>query len=211
MTFGKARISIGSEQRLKAARNTIGVGAVALALYFLATRGHEPVILFASLFLLTISVTDTMHGKIPNLAPLTMLIVSIGYHLDAGGFPAAAIALAGLITGLILLIVPYLLGGVGAGDVKALASLGALLGPAAIFQVFIFAGLIGGGMALLNLSLSRDPIARLRSWQGACQRLLGRTPPAISAGTLSGERFSYPYGPAIAFGFYAFINWGAMA
>ena len=37
-------------------------------------------------------------------------------------------ALLGLLAGFVLLLIPYLLGGMGAGDVKALAALGALLG-----------------------------------------------------------------------------------
>ncbi|MBW2186737.1 MAG: prepilin peptidase [Deltaproteobacteria bacterium] len=45
------------------------------------------------------------------------------------GFSGFTTSVAGLVTGLLLLIIPYLMGGMGAGDVKALAALGALLGP----------------------------------------------------------------------------------
>ena len=42
----------------------------------------------------------------------------------------------------------FLLGGMGAGDVKLLAALGAWLGPAGAFWLAIYASIAGGVMAL---------------------------------------------------------------
>ncbi|MDR9501927.1 MAG: prepilin peptidase [Desulfurivibrionaceae bacterium] len=187
-----------------------GLSAVGLALYFLLAHPREPVIFFASLFFLVICTTDTILSKIPNLATLVLVLVGFGYHLLSGGLPGGATALAGMLTGLALLLLPYLLGGMGAGDVKALAALGCLLGPVDIVQVFLFTGLIGGAMALVHLAVSPHLKSRLRSWLAAASQVIrGLGLPRREAGAAE-SRIKYPYGSAIAFGFFTFVNWGGL-
>ena len=72
---------MNGDQRLKFTRYAQGLGACTLALYFLLTHVRQPVIFLASLFLLTISITDTLRSKIPNLATFTLVFVGLGYHL----------------------------------------------------------------------------------------------------------------------------------
>ena len=194
----------------KIPRYLFGFSAIGLAGYFLLTRVHEPVIFFASLFFIVICTTDTLHSKIPNLATFTLVLIGLAYHIQAGGLPGGAKALTGLLLGFALLLGPYLLGGMGAGDVKALAALGALLGPGDIFQVFILSGLIGGAMALTHLLLSKNLKSRLRSWMTAAWLVISRQGFAGRAAEVVDTRFKYPYGAAIAFGFFAFISWGGL-
>ena len=48
-----------------------------------------------------------------------------------------------------LLIVPYALGGLGAGDVKLVAALGAWLGPGDTFWLAMYTGVAGAVMAIV--------------------------------------------------------------
>jgi prepilin peptidase CpaA len=201
---------MNTDHRQKLTRYALGLTAWALALYFLLTHSREPVVFFASLFFLVICATDTLRSKIPNLATLSLLLIGVGYHLRANGIQGGGLALAGIFTGLALLIVPYLLGGMGAGDLKALAALGALLGPIDIFQVFLFTGIIGGAMALLHLAMSGNPLERLISWRETIRRLLYRDLPPRTEASRNPTRIKYSYGPAIAFGFFAFVSWGGL-
>lgn len=198
-------------QRQKIASYGFGLAAAFLALYFLITSSRVPVVFFASLFFLVICTTDALQGKIPNLATLALLLIGLWFNFRSGGFPGLALALAGLLTGLALLIIPYLLGGMGAGDVKALAALGALLGPGPVLQVFVIAGLIGGAMALTHVALSDRPLARLGRWRAAIWLVIinGAAMPSPEP-VREAERIKYSYGPAIAFGFFAFISWGGL-
>lgn len=201
---------MNSDLKQKITRYGLGLAASVLAVYFLLTHSREPVVFFASLFFLVICTTDTLQGKIPNLATLSLLIVGLWFNIRSGGLPGGALALTGIVTGLLLLSVPYLMGGMGAGDLKALAALGGLLGPGAILQVFILAGLIGGGMALCHLALTDNPMERLQSWRrviwtAGCCRLPARAEKAKDIAIIK-----YSYGPAIAFGFFAFISWGGL-
>ena len=61
-----------------------------------------------------------------------------------------------MLLGFAFLILPYLWGGMGAGDVKALAALGAWLGPKLTVLLFCYMGIAGGVMALGYLA-----------WQGS--------------------------------------------
>lgn len=187
-----------------------GLAASILAVYFLLTHSREPIVFFASLFFLVICVTDTLQGKIPNLATLSLLLVGLWFNFRLHGLPGLALALAGLLLGLTLLIVPYLMGGMGAGDIKSLAALGALLGPVPVLQVFFLAGLIGGGMAMLHLAMSNNPLERLRLWKANSWRVINGIQPSIPDSSEAKVKIKYSYGPAIAFGFFAFISWGGL-
>ncbi len=191
-------------------RYLFGFNALTLAGYFLLTRMHEPVIFFASLFFIVICATDTLHSKIPNLATFTLILIGLGYHIQTDGLLGALMAMSGLLVGLSLLLAPYLLGGMGGGDVKALAALGTLLGPADIFQVFILSGLIGGAMALTHLLFSRNLKSRLRSWMTAARLVITCRGSSVTGSEIVDTSFKYPYGAAIAFGFFAFICWGGL-
>ena len=191
-------------------RYLFGLSALSLASYFLLTRMHEPVIFFASLFFIVICATDTLHSKIPNLATFTLILIGLGYHIQIQGLSGAMTAMAGLLVGLSLLLAPYLLGGMGGGDVKALAALGALLGPGDIFQVFILSGLIGGAMALIHMLFSKNLKNRLRSWLTAVRLVIYCRSFTGTGSKIVDTRFKYPYGAAIAFGFFAFICWGGL-
>ncbi len=187
-----------------------GATAMVFALYFIHENRAEMVILTASSFLFLICATDTLCSKIPNAFNALLAVLGLLYHFHSGGFPGAGWALLGLLTGLGLFLVPFLMGGMGAGDVKALAALGALLGPKIIFQVFLYTAIIGGGMGLLHYLFAR------RLWE-KCLNLFN----AFRAGTLSlylrdfpsgaqTEKLRFPYAAAIALGFFAYIRWGEL-
>src|SRR5262249_27029843 len=65
-----------------------------------------------------------------------------------GGWLGFGSSLVGAIAGFGLLLVFYLMGGIGAGDVKLLSALGAWLGLPLIIWVFIAASLAAGAYAI---------------------------------------------------------------
>ena len=72
---------------------------------------------------------------------------------------------AGWVTGLFLFMPLFLLGGMGAGDVKLLAALGAWLGPGAAFWLAIYASMAGGVLAVV--------VALRHSYLGTALKNLG--------------------------------------
>ena len=202
---GITTIMTGCERAINV-RYLTGLTAMALALGQLRPGGTLP-LLFASAFLFLCCATDTFLGEIPNPLNLALILSALLYHGLTSGASGVGTAFLGLLLGGILLLIPDLLGGTGGGDVKALAALGALLGPAAILQMFLYAGLIGGGLALLHYVIARTPTTTrrhpLRTFLGT-----GDWRALRPRGAVWQERF--PYAAALCFGFFAYHHWGGL-
>jgi prepilin peptidase CpaA len=187
-----------------------GFTAMLLALYFIHENSAKMVILTASSFLFLICATDTLYSKIPNAFNALLAVAGFIFNYKSGGLPGAGWAMLGLLTGLGLFLIPFLLGGMGAGDVKALAALGALLGPKIVLQVFLYTAIIGGGMGLLHYLFARSLWEKCRTLINAFRAGgLSFSPWDIPRGPET-ERLRFPYAAAIALGFFAYLRWGEL-
>jgi prepilin peptidase CpaA len=105
-------------------------------------------------------VTDVRARKIPNLLTFGAAGCGLLFHLLTHGLPGLAFALAGWGVGIVLFLPFFLLRGMGAGDVKLLAALGAWLGPLQVLWLALFASLAGGVLALV-VALSTGHFRRM--------------------------------------------------
>ena len=71
---------------------------------------------------------DLAHHKIPNWLTYTGMVVGLAFGGLAGGWPGLGMAALGLVAGFLPMLVMYMGGGLGAGDVKLMGAVGALLG-----------------------------------------------------------------------------------
>jgi len=108
------------------------------------------IILFIVLMLAVIS--DLRYQRIPNWLTLSTFILAVMYHAVSHGLSGLLFALEGGVIGILVLMLPYLMGGMGAGDAKLMGAVGALLGPQGVFLAFILTALIGGGYAVAILA-----------------------------------------------------------
>lgn len=107
--------------------------------------------------LVTISaLTDLHKQKIPNALTLPTAILAVIFHTNAAGLEGFCYSSSGWIIGIAFLIIPYALNAMGAGDVKLLAAIGAIVGPAAVINVFFYSALVGGAYALLHRLFSQE-------------------------------------------------------
>jgi prepilin peptidase CpaA len=82
------------------------------------------------LILLAIAVTtDIKSHRIPNILLFPVLALSLMRQGGTGGVDGFLASLAGLGLGLAILMPFYVMGGMGAGDVKLLGVVGSFLGP----------------------------------------------------------------------------------
>lgn len=145
---------------------------------------------------LAATVVDIRMRRIPN--EITAAMSGVGVGLAAAGISGMSVwaSMAGFALGLTLMMPGYLLGATGAGDVKFMAAVGALLGPATVVTAFLLTGIAGGVLAVV--------IAARRQRLGATFAGTGRfiTAPSgarqeIRAASVA-SRFAYA--PAIAVG-----------
>ncbi|MFH1714883.1 MAG: prepilin peptidase [Elusimicrobiota bacterium] len=95
--------------------------------------------------------TDLRYRKVFNIAVLFMLALSPAFNIAIYGTPGLLVYFQGLFIGLILLIFPYLLGIVGAGDVKFLAGAGCLIGWEITLLGTLYGAVLGGIFAFIRL------------------------------------------------------------
>lgn len=98
------------------------------------------------------SVTDLRDQRIPNLVTYPLMLAGLIVHGIESGPDGLLFAAKGFGLGFGLMVVPFLFGMMGAGDVKLMAGVGAWLGPDALFTAFLFTCLVGGVYALLVMA-----------------------------------------------------------
>lgn len=147
------------------------------------------------------TVTDLRSRRIPNWLVLPFLgaglLVSVWLH----GWHGAVHGLEGMALGLVLFGALFLAGGMGAGDVKLCAAIGAWIGPQQLFLALIFTALAGGLMALVWAACGGFLGDLMK---GTGDLVLGRKQrdedPASTPEVGSVLKRHMPYAPAIAIG-----------
>lgn len=119
--------------------------------------------LILSTVLLISFVTDIKERKILNIVTFPAILFGLIYHSILNGMSGIAYSGLGFLLGFGLLLVPFLLGGMGAGDVKLMAAIGALTGMNFTLQAFVFIALIGGGISILLIIKQKGLINSVRS------------------------------------------------
>ena len=114
------------------------------------------------------AVTDIRTFKIYHAVTLPLLLSGFFFRFLLGGWVGLGDSLTGAFFGFASLLIFYLLGGMGAGDVKLMAGVGAWLGMPLTFHVFLAASLAAGVYAVvlvvLNHGVSETVVYFQLSW-----------------------------------------------
>jgi prepilin peptidase CpaA len=136
---------------------------------------------------------DLSRRHIANWIPAAALAGGFGWQIGMHGGAGALSAAGGAVAGFAVFLVFYLLGGMGAGDIKLMTGFGALLGPGQLLSAAIWTGAVGGILAVGALGWKA---IRRRSQSSA-----GNGGPEAELNPEAREReASIPYAPAIALG-----------
>ncbi|MCR4401987.1 MAG: prepilin peptidase [Firmicutes bacterium] len=94
---------------------------------------------------------DCRDRRIPNRLVTAGIAAGLALGLFTGGVHGLVESALGLLTGAAILFVPFALGWVGAGDVKLLAAIGAILGPRGVAYSILYGAVAGGVMSAIVL------------------------------------------------------------
>ncbi len=154
------------------------------------------------LLFLTISIclfTDIKKRKIYNKVLVPSLLFGIIINIIGDGWSGLLGSAEGFLLGLGLLFLPFWGNGVGAGDVKLLAVIGAIKGMSFVFNTFLGMALAGGLIGLGILSYQGRLLAVLTN-MGRGLFILFLSGFRVLTFRDSTEKNLFPYGIAIAIG-----------
>jgi prepilin peptidase CpaA len=145
--------------------------------------------------------TDLRSRRIPNWLVFPFMAGGIGVQAWVHGWHGLAQSLEGFLLGTVAFGVLAALGGMGMGDVKLFAAIGAWIGPGQLLLALVITGLAGGVMAL-GWALAGGFLGELL--KGSGDLLLGWK----QRGTIAHPELKLtnplarkmPYAPAIAIG-----------
>lgn len=140
------------------------------------------------------TVTDLKATRIPNALTMTSAVAGILAHAVLPGGEGAATSVAGAAAGLAVFFPFFALGGLGGGDVKLMAALGAWVGWPAIVSLALYTAIAGGVLAMavavahgyMRQAL-RNIVALVKFWMVAGVR----TEPALTLAHGRGPRLPY--------------------
>lgn len=98
---------------------------------------------------------DYSERRVPNWLNLALIILGFGVQLAYFGWAGVTAGMWGMLTGFGLLIVPWMMHAMGAGDVKLMAAIGVWMGPLLTLYSFALGGVIGGVVAVVMILSAR--------------------------------------------------------
>lgn len=147
------------------------------------------VFMASAMLVIIASVMDVRSRRIPNSLTYPAIVAGLGLAFMQGGTEQAVMHVLASCVAVPFAILFYL-GLFGGGDVKLIAAIGALLGPAHAINIAIGSLLVGGVFALLILI-----------WRGELLQTLLREGSAMvgrAESTSNTTRDSFPFAVAIA-------------
>lgn len=145
---------------------------------------------------------DLKENRIPNW--LVYPAMAGGLLLNMWkGLPYFFESFLGLSLGIGILIIPFALGTLGAGDVKLLGAAGAILGVKLIPRVFFYTAIFGAVLALISIAFKGITFEVFNGFWREVKLLIATRgvtlPETVSERSLKGAR-TVPYGVAIGLG-----------
>lgn len=145
--------------------------------------------------------TDLRSRRIPNWLVFPFLLAGVAVSGWLGGWHGVGQSLLGLLLGLLCFGAIAFLGGMGMGDVKLCAAIGAWIGPAQLLIALVVTGIAGGVIAIVWAAAGGFLGELFRGTGdlvfGVRQRGLRAHPELVLANPRTRKM---PYAPAIAIG-----------
>jgi prepilin peptidase CpaA len=171
---------------------------------------------FVSATLVVAAVIDGLKLKVPNWITFPMILSGWVYSAafsPYAGWEGLMYSLLGTVVGLGLLLPAYAIGGMGAGDVKLMAGVGAWVWGTVTLYAFAVSAIVGGLIAVLMVLAKKGWHKHQGQFWMICNEILTvKDPDALAA--IAAERkpsmMLLPYGIPIAIGTIAYFYFAGL-
>lgn len=157
------------------------------------------------------AITDIRSRRIPNYLTLAGVLLGLGVNAWLGSWSGLVYGLKGMGLALLIYFPLFALRGMGAGDVKLMAAVGAVSGAGNWFSIFLLTAVIGGVIGIF-VSLASGRLKKTLWNVGYLVReLINFRAPYLSKEELdvkSSKALRLPHGMVIALGVIAFLSFG---
>jgi prepilin peptidase CpaA len=102
----------------------------------------------AAALVMAAAMTDLRSRRIPNWLTLAGLLSGLVLHTAISGLQGFGLSLLGMLLGFGCYFLLYCLRAMGAGDVKLMAAVGAMVGPRDWLSIFVATAIAGGVLGL---------------------------------------------------------------
>lgn len=170
---------------------------------------HWPV-WFVTVALIVAAWIDGKQLKVPNWLTFPFIISGWVYSVWFFGWEGVGLSLMGTGVGLALLLPAYAIGGMGAGDVKLLAGVGAWMHATHTFWAFAVSVIVGAIMAVAMVAYRGAWQKHIAQFKMIFNEILTiRDPNELSkiAAERKSSMFLLPYGIPIAIGTILYFAW----
>lgn len=187
--------------------------------YFLATMAENWPYWVVTLFVIIAAYIDGKELRVPNKITFPMIIAGwiysmISYGVAGDGWlTGLGWSLAGTAVGLMTLLPAYAIGGMGAGDVKMMAGIGAWVYCATTFYAFCVSAVVGAVLAVGMILFSGEGKKHFNQFFFILNEIFTVKNPEKLAEIAADRKSSMrllPYGIPIAIGTVLYFAWAGL-
>jgi prepilin peptidase CpaA len=184
--------------------------------WIMTSLSENGVFWFVSLFCVVAAYIDGTQLKVPNAITFPMIIAGWLYSSVASGmagdgwYMGLLWSIGGTAVGLACLYPFYAIGGMGGGDVKMLAAVGAWVHSSITISAFFLSAFIGGLMAVLMIVFSKSATKHYYQFFGILNEIVAvKDPEKLSEMAAARKHTMHllPYGIPIAIGTILHFAW----
>ncbi|MDG2468830.1 MAG: A24 family peptidase [Pirellulaceae bacterium] len=174
---------------------------------------------FVTLALVVAAIIDGIQLKVPNWLTFPFIMSGWAYSMFAfglagdGWLTGLGVSLLGTFVGLALLMPAYAIGGMGAGDVKLLAGVGAWVHVQSTFYGFCLSAIVGAILAVAMVLISRSWTKHKSQFFSILNEIMViRNPETLAsiAAKRKSRMMLLPYGIPIAIGCIMYFAWAGL-